>query len=80
MMDTSALPSTRSHIMEITQALSAIKFFMIPSVKPDNFMMPFTDALPGGDAPRGNITRTPGSAISFKSRIPAGFPLGVTIT
>ena len=79
-MDTSALPSTRSHIMEITQAFSAIMFFIMPSVKPDSFIIPFTEALPGGEAPNGNITRTPGSAISFKSLIPAGFPLGVTMT
>ena len=53
---------------------------MMPSVNPDSFMTPFTDALPGGDAPNGNMTRTPGSAISLRSRIPAGLPLGVTMT
>ena len=66
--------------MEITQAFSAIMFFIMPSVNPDSFIIPFTEALPGGDAPNGNMTRTPGSAISLRSRIPAGLPLGVTMT
>ena len=80
MIEASPLPSTSSHIIFMTHDPFATMFFITASVRFEFFKIPLTGPLPGGDDLRGNITLTPGSARSFKSRMPAGLPFGTTRT